>query len=742
MEHAFAARPAVSGALLGLALVACLAGAPARAWVSTPAAGTANTASTDGIALASAHAGAVREASSPEAWGGMRTGRESTLADRVVDYTIDARLDPVAHVVDGQEKLTWRNRSRLEVRSVYLHLYLNAFEGEHSTFLSENRNLGFQFRSDVPARDGQWGHIELVRVEQGAAAVPWQFVHPDGGPETDHTVVRLDLPRPVGPGQSTTLDIAFKDQLPRVVARTGYFGTFHLVGQWFPKIGVLELPGERGAHQVQWNVHEFHLHSEFYADYGSFDVRITVPREFTVGATGEETEPPVLNGALATHHFMQGDVHDFAWTADSRSAPPLEGEYRGAGSPVVKVKVLYPPEYEASAAPTLKATLDSLEYFSRTLGPYPYRTVTVVLPPFNAEEAGGMEYPTFFTSEGARKVEPGTYTVAFIDFVTIHEFGHGYFYGILGSNEFEEPMLDEGLNEYWDFRMMRERNQVLYAGGHLSRLLGITPTVSAFDFARLGAMRSEPSDKLGANSWDRMSSGGYVSVYDRTALTMHGLEEAVGKEAMERAFKEYYRRWKFRHPAIADLRETLAEVTGQRALVEASFEQQVYATSKVDDAVEVFNSTEELPRPGTHPADGRWVERTTKEIDKEVDAAHEAWAKAHPDAKEGTGGPYPWRTTLILRHRGVINRQEAVVHFADGSTESVTWDSPERWQRFSWVKPVRAVSVEIDPQGHSLLDANILDNSRTIEPDPSAARRTAGDFAAIVQLLFSLLAAL
>ena len=114
-------------------------------------------------------------------------------------------------------------------------------------------------------------------------------MQPDGGPKTDRTVVRLDLAQPVAAGASTTLDIGFFDQLPRVSARTGYYGTFHLIGQWFPKIAVLELPGERGATAPRWNAHEMHLHSEFYADYGSYDVRLTVPKGYTVGATGEET---------------------------------------------------------------------------------------------------------------------------------------------------------------------------------------------------------------------------------------------------------------------------------------------------------------------------------------------------------------------------------------------------------------------------------------------------------------------
>jgi hypothetical protein len=206
------------------------------------------------------------------------------LSDRVVDYRVDATLDPVAHTVAGKQKLTWRNRSALEARSVYLHLYMNAFEGAHSTFYTERRRSAGGGRRAIDVRDGEWGHIELRSVAQGTAKVPWSFVHPDGGPAQDHTVVRLDLPAPVAGGASTTLDIDFLTKLPQVVGRTGYFGSFHLVGQWFPKIGVLELAGERGAAEPRWNVHEFHQNSEFYADFGNYDVRLTVPKGYTVGA--------------------------------------------------------------------------------------------------------------------------------------------------------------------------------------------------------------------------------------------------------------------------------------------------------------------------------------------------------------------------------------------------------------------------------------------------------------------------
>jgi hypothetical protein len=704
---------------------------------AAPAAGAAAQPSLDGIALAAPDAAAVTVPSAPGAWGGVRTGLEPTLSDRVVHYDIDATLDPVKHTVAGREKLTWRNRSGVAVRSVYVHLYMNAFEGTGSTFFTEKRQRDAAFRSGVDIKQGEWGHIALRSVTQGDVKVPWTFVHPDNGPALDHTVARFDLPDAVAPGASTTFDIDFHTQLPRVMARTGYFGTFHLVGQWYPKIAVLELPGERGATAPRWNAHEMHLNSEFYADFGSFDVRLTAPKEYTVGATGEPQGAPVEKNGMLTHRYVQGDVHDFAWTADKRSAKPMVETWTGPGSPKVTVTVLYPPEYAASAAPAMKAAKDSLTYFSNTLGPYPYKTLTVVVPPHNAEEAGGMEYPTFFTTEGYARVEPTLASQYLLDFVTIHEFGHGYFYGLLANNEFEEPVLDEGLNEYWDLRMIRERGQQMHAASPFMRRIGIAPAFDAFAAERTGTPRSDPADAPGQNAYDRLQDIG--PVYSRTATLMRDLEARVGKEPMERAFKEYYRRWKFRHPSTADLRETLAEVTGQRAAVESVFARQVYAVTKVDDRVAELSSREQLPLPGTRQVDGNWIEDKQEDIDKRVEKDREAWKKANPKAREGLG-PYPFRTEVLLRRYGAAVPQTLVVKFADGSVETVRWDAGESWRKFSWVKPARAVSVELDPQRLHYLDASKLDDSRTLEANASASRRWGMEVAAFFEYLLTLIA--
>jgi hypothetical protein len=684
------------------------------------------------IPFASPTAAAVHVVSAPGAWGGARKGGEATLSDRVVDYQIRASLDPVKHTVEGKESLTWRNRSDKAISAIYLHLYLNGFEGNGSTFMTEKNRPGFEFRSDVGIKDGEWGHIEVHNVIQGGANARTSFVHPDSGPDTDHSVLRVDLPTAVPPGGSTTLEIDFFDQLPRVVARTGYFGTFHLVGQWFPKIGVLELPGERGAAEVQWNVHEFHLHSEFYADYGSFDVSLTVPKDYTVGATGEEMGAPAESGGTVTHRFVQADVHDFAWTADNQFAKPLEGFYEGPGSPKVKVKVLVTPEFAQDAEPVLKATIDSLTYFSQTLGPYPYKTVTVVCPPHNADEAAGMEYPTFFTAASVKGVGPNTFGRVLLDFVTIHEFGHGYFYGILGSNEFEEPMLDEGMNEYWDTRMMTARQETVHLAKPWQQRLGIDPHAPWFDVDRVGAGLTSPVDGTGANAWNRYSTFSYGTVYSRTMTLMLDLEHQLGVPVMEQAMKAYYARWKFRHPSIADLEESLSESSGKRALVESIFNQQVFAANKVDDAIEDIQSEEVLPLPGTHLAAGKRVEDKEDDVDAAIKKQRAAWEKTHSDAEKETAGPFPYRTTVTLRRFGEPLPEKLLVHFADGTTETIEWDNNQRWQRYSWVKPARGISAELDPDKLHLLDANRLNNTRVIDDD-IAGRPAAGPTGAIAQ---------
>jgi hypothetical protein len=691
------------------------------------------------VEVAGAEAGAVRVPSAPGAWGGPRTGREPTLSDRVADYDIRAVLDPVRHTITGSEKLTWRNRSAVPIRSVYLHLYLNAFESEGSTFMKEQRRHG-AFRSDLETREGEWGYVELQRVEQGGRPAPWTFVHPDGGPETDRTVVRVDLPEAVPPGGTTTLQIDFLDQLPRVVARTGWFDAFHMVGQWYPKIGVLELPGERGATRPRWNAHEFHLNSEFYADFGAYDLEVVVPEGYQVAGSGVPVGTPRKGADGVSWRFRAEDVHDVAFTAWNGFAPPLTATWTGPGSPEVQVEVWYPPEFEAGAREALKATTDSLTYFSRTLGPYPYRHLTVLVPPFNAFEAGGMEYETFFTTIASNEFPLDAEGVT--RFTTVHEFGHGYFMGLLATNEFEEPFLDEGLNELWDVRMMAAEAYQLRLPA-LARWMGFRPPpLPAWEWERLAGTGRHQADPIAGNSWKRWSGASYGLVYARTALVFHDLEQVIGTELFEKAMKLYFQRWRFRHPGTADLREAFVDAGADRALVERWFEEQVFANGPVDDRVVAVKAEEVLPALGLPAVDGKRQETTGKGRDRAVEEARQAWKKEHGEPADGKPGPFPWRNVVSVRRYGIGVPQVVVVTFEDGSVESLDWPAGERWGHWELVRPVKVRSAQIDGERKVFLDLNKLDDGRTREARRGPAARLALSLGGWVQFLAAVLESL
>lgn len=406
------------------------------------------------------------------------------------------------------------------------------------------------------------------------------------------------------------------------------------------------------------------------------------------------------------------------------------------------MRVIYPPEYEGSAVPTLKSTRAALSYFSNTLGPYPYHTVTAVVPPYNASEAGGMEYPTFFTSEGYKKVEPGTISQYGSDFVNIHEFGHGYFYGIIASDEFEEPMLDEGMNEYWDDRMLRDTHEDITLATPLMKWLGIAPTASAYQVERLGATLRQPADPLAQNSWDRLSGTSYGTVYTRTATAMHDLEQRLGAATMGKAMRLYYQRWRFRHPSVADLRQALIDGSGDAKAVNEIFDQFAYGTAHVDDRVADIDTREVLPQAGVAWKDGTPVEVDADALDKQIAKQREDWKKAHPKAKPGSGGPFPWHSTVTVLRDGAPGPETLRVSFADGSHEDVRWNDDRRWARFEFEKPSKVVSAELDPQRQAYLDANKLNDSYATKPDGAASRRWTADVAALLQAFYSMLVTL
>ncbi|TDI29855.1 MAG: M1 family peptidase [Acidobacteria bacterium] len=372
----------------------------------------------------------------------------------ILEYTMTVRLDPAQRLLTGNATIHWRNTTETATSEMPFHLYLNAFRNNRSTFMREGGN---QQRRNI-LEEGQWGWMEItsIKVDSGdERAQLLRFIQPDDGNDDDRTVVLLPLGRTVGPGETVRLKIDFIARLPHAFARTGFKGNFFMAGQWYPKPGVFQ--GTDG-----WNCHQFHADSEFFADFAHFDVTITVPQGYILGATGREILPPVTHpDGTISHHFIQARVHDFAWAADpdfvaiTRHLRP--GSEATPDLPPVDVTLLLQPEHAGHEERVFRAIFAGLRWLGTWYGPYPYETLTVVDPQQGARGAGGMEYPTLITigsnwQAPAARLSP--------ERVTIHEFGHQYWYGLVASNEFEEAWLDEGITTYTTGRVLdREYGQ-------------------------------------------------------------------------------------------------------------------------------------------------------------------------------------------------------------------------------------------------------------------------------------------
>jgi len=219
---------------------------------------------------------------------------QSHIQHPIVQYKMSATLDPATKTVKGHYVLTWWNHTSDTIPDLYFHLYLNAFKNMDSTFM---RRDPFERRHDsltdwlsIPGRQ-KWGweQIDKIQIVNGPDLTSLiTYAHPDDNNSADRTVVRIQLPQPIPPHGTIQLSVDFTDKLPRIFARSGYDGDYYLVAQWFPKIGVYEGPGERGRITGGWNCHQYHRYTEYYADYGTYDVDLTVPSRFVVGATGYE----------------------------------------------------------------------------------------------------------------------------------------------------------------------------------------------------------------------------------------------------------------------------------------------------------------------------------------------------------------------------------------------------------------------------------------------------------------------
>ncbi|WP_371753992.1 M1 family metallopeptidase [Ferviditalea candida] len=592
------------------------------------------------------------------------------LSRRIVEYHINVQLDAGSQTLSGSQAMTWTHPGHYPVQDLYFHLYPNAFESKNTTFMKES---GGKLRSDK-MQDGSFGNMRITSIQtaDGQELISrMTYVQPDDGNPNDHTLMKIRLDRPVQPGEKVTLLFKYTVQLPKVFARMGYSGDFVMAGQWFPKIAVYETAGTRNRKDEGWNLHQYHGNSEFYADFGIYSVAVTVPDTYLVAATGFPTQPPTARNGMKTFRFYADDVHDFAWAASPHFIY-AEQPFSTANIPGVRIKLYLDPKQKDLQDRYFTAAKKALTDYSKWYGEYPYSTLSIVVPPPGGNGAGGMEYPTLITAWDASDSSPDTE----LERVLVHEIGHQYWYGMVASNEFEEPWLDEGLTSYAEGKVMEKEY------GAQSNL----PVEASYV--------TDPS-ALNLNAWQYANGDHYAdNVYIRAKLVLTDIERRIGSKQMENVLRTYFQQWKFKHPTTSDFEQSLEQVTRQNW--DDYFQHFVYGGNMIDYSVDAVRSV-----------------------------------------RIRENGITSYNNTVIISKRGgPYNTVPILIHFSDGSSLKKIWDGSGPHMQYQFKTPAPIDWVMIDPNYSMVLENKHINNfMKTTVSEPVQVRWNMGAAKALETLL-------
>ncbi len=487
-----------------------------------------------------------------------------------VRYEMNVTLHADRHQMNGWQRLTYFNNAPDTLREVFYHLYFNAFN-PHSMMAERNRHLPDPDGRIVPRiwnlGPDEVGYHQVRSLTQNGQPVAF---------EVNDTVMRVALAEPILPGDSAVFAMTFHSQVPLQTRRSGRDnreGVDYSMSQWYPKMAAYDSRG--------WHADPY-VGREFYAPFGTFDVRIKIPAPYVVGGTGVLQNPDEIgHGYQAdttatytydpadslTWHFHARNVHDFAWAAD-----PAYLHDRIQGDDGVTYHLLYLPDVAAVWASLRQGAPAIIQSLSRLVGPYPY-------PQFTVAQAGdgGMEYPMVNFITGRRSLFS-------LLSVTAHEGAHEWFYGVLGSNEADYSWMDEGFTSYVSARTLADV---------LDRP---APTFQGQALSMLNLQHNGLADRLSTPAdWYETNTAFGVASYNGGALLADLLGYVVSDSLRDAWLREYFRRFTFRHPNPYDVEKVAEDVSGLQ--LDWFFEQFTNTTRTLDYAVAGLAS---------RPAEGGW----------------------------------------------------------------------------------------------------------------------------------------
>ena len=457
------------------------------------------------------------------------------------DYTMDIDMDVKTYQYKGKQKLVYTNNSPDALNKVYYHLYFNAFQpGSQMDVRSRNikdpdRRVGDRISKLTPS---EIGYIKVNSLKQNGAAVKH---------ETVGTILEVTLNSPIQPGQSVTFDMNFDAQVPKQIRRSGRNsseGVALSMTQWYPKMAEYDFEG--------WHTPPY-LGREFHGVWGNFDVTLHIDKNYTVGGTGYLQNPQEIGhgytkantplnlpkGDKLTWHFKAPNVHDFTWAAD----PNYEHDVLTMDNGIV-LHFLYKKDLEKKYLENWKKlpakTAELMQYFSKHIGPYPYKQYSVL-----QGGDGGMEYAMCTLITGKRKWGS-------LFGVTAHELAHTWFQFLLATNETKHPWMDEGFTTYIS---NKAENEILGDGKE-------NPHKGSYNYYNYVVKNKleEPLTTHADRYHTNMAYG--MGSYSKGNIFLSQLEYIIGAENVAKTLKKYYNDFVFKHPTPNDIKRTAEKVSG------------------------------------------------------------------------------------------------------------------------------------------------------------------------------------
>lgn len=517
--------------------------------------------------------------------------QRSDYFQQAVNYKIDVTLDDEKHTISGDIEMEYTNNSPSEMDTIFIHLWGNAFSQRGTAYDRQklrNGSTSFYFTDDK----NKGGYSGLDWKVDGKTA---QFFTLKNDPD----IGVLILPDGLRKGKKAILRTPFTLKIPASFSRLGHVGTSYQMTQWYPKPAVFDRKGHHPMPYLDMG--------EFFSEFGNFDVTITLPDNYVVGASGtlqtatekeflqnkvldtkallekgfeESTAYPASSEKMKTIRYVAEKVHDFAWFADKRFHVLHEEAVLPSGKKV-DCWAMFTNEEADIWTRGAEYVKRSTEFYSQHVGEYPWPQATAVQSALSA--GGGMEYPMITVIGRSGNAES-------LDDVITHEVGHNWFYGILATDERLHPWMDEGMNSYYEYRYMRK-----YYGHRmkfpLPKVMCNHTHHDIFNFALEFNGRRNLDQAPDTHSDEQTQTNYGLGAYVKPGSALEYLEAYLGTENFDRAMKKYYETWKFKHPYPEDFRQVIESETGKD--LSWLFDGLLFSTKKMDYSLETASQTGE-----------------------------------------------------------------------------------------------------------------------------------------------------